>query len=190
MNLKGCGRKWLWSNLKCYHGTCLEGLRTITTSDSRSFGPRYEPGSSKIRKRNAFESTTMFGFNISCHTCAWSNNGKTQTAFLFLKLIAYCTQMWYWKDSFLWDAQGTWKSCHLVLTELSARFVTGLAYSLFPGSYPCHKMLKMKTYFHNRKSKQSSEYLSSAVGRKRNFKIALLKSEEIRGALFRVCTVH
>jgi hypothetical protein len=26
MNLKGYGRKWSWSNLKCYPGVCLKEL--------------------------------------------------------------------------------------------------------------------------------------------------------------------
>jgi hypothetical protein len=56
INWKGHGRKRLWPNLKFYSGTCLEDLRKTTenlSQDSRSLGPIFESGSSRILIRSA-----------------------------------------------------------------------------------------------------------------------------------------
>jgi hypothetical protein len=47
MNWKGCGRKWLWPNLRYYPGICLEELRKTTknlSQDSQSLGRGLNPG--------------------------------------------------------------------------------------------------------------------------------------------------
>jgi hypothetical protein len=50
MNWKGCGRKWLWPNLRYYPGIFLEALRKTIKSPVRiaSFWLRFEAGISQI----------------------------------------------------------------------------------------------------------------------------------------------
>jgi hypothetical protein len=62
MNLKGCERKRLWSNVSHYPDICMEGLRKITKDlslNSRSPGrdlnprpPEFEAGVLTIRPRH------------------------------------------------------------------------------------------------------------------------------------------
>jgi hypothetical protein len=52
MNWKGCGRKWLWSNLRFYPGICPEGLRKTTEKfdqDSQSLRRDLNPGPPKYK---------------------------------------------------------------------------------------------------------------------------------------------
>jgi hypothetical protein len=35
MNWKGCGRKWLWPDLRYQLGICLEGVRNVMESSVR-----------------------------------------------------------------------------------------------------------------------------------------------------------
>jgi hypothetical protein len=47
MNWKGCGRKWLWSNVRHCPEICVVGLRTTTENlshDSWSLGHELNPG--------------------------------------------------------------------------------------------------------------------------------------------------
>jgi hypothetical protein len=59
-DLAGSGRGLI---LRYYPGICLEGLRRTTkdlNQDSRSPGPRFEPGTSRIRSSVINHSTTTF----------------------------------------------------------------------------------------------------------------------------------
>jgi hypothetical protein len=63
MNFKGFRRKRLWTNLRYYPGSCLEGLRKTTknlSQDIRSLDRDLNPGS----PRSANHSTTTFGMYI------------------------------------------------------------------------------------------------------------------------------
>jgi hypothetical protein len=73
MNWKGFGRKLSWSNFKVYLGIRLEGLRKITkTSGKPVSGPRFEPGSFRIRSGSVSHSTTMFGVTLNLFWCNWT----------------------------------------------------------------------------------------------------------------------
>jgi hypothetical protein len=63
MNWKGCGRKRSLPYLRDYLVICLEGPRETTRNLSglSVCGPRFEPGTSRIRSRNVNHSTTKFG---------------------------------------------------------------------------------------------------------------------------------
>jgi hypothetical protein len=62
MNCKRFGRKRLWHVLRYYHSIQPEVLRKTTNlnQNSRSPGPRIEPGTSQIRSRSVDHSTTTF----------------------------------------------------------------------------------------------------------------------------------
>jgi hypothetical protein len=64
VNWKGFGRKLSWPNFWYYPVIRLDGLRKTTKNlnqDSLPPGPRFEPGTSRIRSRSVNHSTTTFG---------------------------------------------------------------------------------------------------------------------------------
>jgi hypothetical protein len=64
MNWKGFCRKRSWPNLRYYSAIRVKGLRKSTKNlnqNSRSPGPRIEPGTSRIRSISVNHSTTTFG---------------------------------------------------------------------------------------------------------------------------------
>jgi hypothetical protein len=65
MNWKECGRKRWWSNLRCYAGIFVEGLRKPDLlSEQQVSVPRFELGTSGMRSRTINHSTTTFFLRV------------------------------------------------------------------------------------------------------------------------------
>jgi hypothetical protein len=75
MNWKGCGRKWLWHNVRYYSSICLEELGKTTLnfqSGKLVSGFRFESRTFLIWDRCVNHSTTSFGVCVCLKMLSWN----------------------------------------------------------------------------------------------------------------------
>jgi hypothetical protein len=100
INCKGFGRKRSWPNIKViprHSPGGTEGNHENLNQDSRSPGPRIEPGTFRIRSRSVNRSTTFYlcwrsnpGRPVCSQTLYWLSYSRSQIKFSHLQIGYKC----------------------------------------------------------------------------------------------------
>jgi hypothetical protein len=100
MNLKEFWRKRPWPNFKVYPCIRVKGLRKITKNLSAQsvMGPRFEPGTSRIRSKIVNQSITTFLMLLLLCSCRWVRlclwTATTNGLWFTPRLYQYGDQAW------------------------------------------------------------------------------------------------
>lgn len=117
MNLKRCGQKWSWPNIRYYPGICLDGLRKSTKTSTKVSISAWDllnkihltamfcPHLSNMRKSHLLEQMKPFSLAHAADYISFDGMFLGDSACQCLKgsKILFCLQMFFCFVSWCWN---------------------------------------------------------------------------------------